>query len=83
MFPVYLHYIKKVDEQVKEKIFIINKKRQVGMANVYGSKMFSNKRVNFSQVTSYHELTIPTSLPSYLILAYHGSEVARGKRLLD
>ena len=62
-----------------------------------GSKKFSNKRVNFSQVTPYpspispnYERTIPTSLPLYLILAYHESEVARsliilvmGKGLLD
>ena len=47
-----------------------------------GSKKFSNKRVNFSQVTPYpssilpnYELTIPTSLPLYLILACHESEV--------
>ena len=38
---------------------------------------FSNKRVNFSQINplQYYELTIPTSLPLYLILACHGSEV--------
>ena len=40
-------------------IFILNKK---GMA-VCGSKNFSNKRVNFSQVTHQYYQAIPTSLP--------------------
>ena len=70
------HYIKKVmNMQVK------GKKIKVGMA-VCSSKKFSNKRVNFSQVTlspspilTNYELTIPTLLPLYLILACHGSEV--------
>ena len=43
-----------------------------------------------SPILPSYELTIPTSLPLYLFLAYHGSEVAHclvilvmGKGLLD
>ena len=63
MMPRFITSIK----YYHEKIFILNKKE--GMA-VCSSKKFSNKRVNFSQVTPYpspilpnYELTIPTSLP--------------------
>ena len=68
------HYIKKSDEQVKEKIFILNEKESKDGCVQF--KKFSNNRVNFSQVTAYpstifpnYELTIPTL---YLI---YGSEV--------
>ena len=55
--------------QIKEKIFILNKKREVGMT-VYGSKKFSNKRVNFSQVTPY-----PSPTMSQLFLLHSHDEI--------
>ena len=70
------------DEQAKEKIFILDKK-EIRDGCVWFKKVRQQEsELQSSEVTPYpspklpnYELTIPTSLPLYLILACHGNEV--------
>ena len=64
------HYIKTDDEQVKGKIFILNKKRSRDGCMRFKKVQQQESELQSSNplpITSY-EVTIPTSLPLYLIM---------------